>query len=228
MFVSLLGLALAASPSAAYAEVIVVRTDGARIAADALAPSSRERLAFRHERPGIVLTRFIDWDDVAEVLVDGRAVPIESLRGDHALTEPVSLTASTRIQPVARVEPISPPVRLMPASAPPVFSSGAEFGCGVAPLFQVPRHPHAVPPAGTRAVVVGVTDNPLAAYADLLGGAYPAGVPASEAGFALGVLRATRAQQLLGPPIVAPVPVAPVPAAPVPAFPIEPPPLPAP
>lgn len=54
------------------------------------------------------------------------------------------------------------------------------------------------PPLPSRGVVIGVADDPLSAYADRIGPAFPAGVPVSEAGFALGLMRAARAQQVLG------------------------------
>ena len=65
--------------------------------------------------------------------------------------------------------------------------------CDTLPLaWQVP-YPRLLP----RGVVVGVRPDPLAAYADLIPSSYPAGIPATEAGFALAVLRERRALDVL-------------------------------
>ena len=65
-----------------------------------------------------------------------------------------------------------------------------------APLPAYPYPPDAV---------LGIREDPLAAYADLEARLYPHGIPVSERGFALAILREARLQQALGgPPPVAP------------------------
>ncbi|MCA9116372.1 MAG: hypothetical protein KDA79_14900 [Planctomycetaceae bacterium] len=61
---------------------------------------------------------------------------------------------------------------------------------------------------GAPGRVIGVRAGPLAAYADLIAVYFPFGVPASEAGAALPLLRAARARQMLAEPLRYPVPPA--------------------
>ena len=83
-----------------------------------------------------------------------------------------------------------------PPAAPPCA------GRPPAPSFAAPMF--AAPPAVAGGLPVESTDlgvraDPLAGYADLLPAAYPAGVPAGEAGVARDLLRRRRAVDLLGP-----------------------------
>ena len=60
--------------------------------------------------------------------------------------------------------------------------------CAVEPAYPFPSH-----------AVLGVRDDPLDAYADLAPALYPAGIPTSERGVALAILREARLQQAIGP-----------------------------
>jgi hypothetical protein len=78
------------------------------------------------------------------------------------------------------------------------------------------------PPWPTRGRIIGIRDDPLSAYSDVIGYAFPNGIPLNEVPFALDVLRAHKAQQLLnpvplsvGPPISFPPVVEPVSPAPL-------------
>lgn len=59
---------------------------------------------------------------------------------------------------------------------------------------------------GSPGRVIGMRAGPLAAYADLIAAYFPFGVPASEAGAALPLLRAARARQMLAEPLRYPAP----------------------
>lgn len=213
-----------------FADVVVVRQDGTRVVADGFSQQTdADRLAVRRERPGIVLTRFVEWNDIASVTVDGRPAAIESLRRSagsndaarfdepmiHAvLPEPVSELVSLQAADAKADRPVRETARADRAFAKGSVDSG--FGC-VAPgasSMALPEPLWIAPPLPTRGVVVGVWDDPLSAYGDIIGAAYPSGVPVSEAGFALGVLRGARLRQVLGDPIVWPPPPAPGPLAP--------------
>ncbi|WP_417381380.1 hypothetical protein [Gimesia sp.] len=82
-----------------------------------------------------------------------------------------------------------------------------------APVYQSPLHVPIQPietfiaPCNTdcsRGIIIGVHEDPLSAYQPLLKQYYPNGVPTLERGYALGLMRATVAQQALG---YEPVPV---------------------
>ncbi|WP_278471965.1 hypothetical protein [Gimesia maris] len=92
------------------------------------------------------------------------------------------------------------------------------------PVYQSPLHAPFEPretcsaPCDTRCsrgIILGVHEDPLNAYQPLLKQYYPNGVPTLERGYALGLMRATVAQQALGygpvpgliPPVPAPEPL---------------------
>lgn len=78
------------------------------------------------------------------------------------------------------------------------------LGCGIQFVAAQPPAPWSefwvAPPLPPRGVVVMVQPDPLSAYSDRIGQVYPNGVPATERGFALELMRSDRAQLILGTP----------------------------
>ena len=81
-----------------------------------------------------------------------------------------------------------------------------------------PAVPVAVVDPFPRDTMLGVRVDPLAAYDDLAASLYPLGIPASERGVALQILREARLQQAIGPRAVGPSPLAPSVAPPPPVL----------
>lgn len=184
-------------------------TDGETIDGDRIGrESDAERLALRVEGPGIVLTRFIDWNAVRSVQMEGRTLDVADLQisavdDGPTTTEHRGPKTPTQNAGTDRSQPRAGQVRRMsgshvrPMRRPPVRPM---------PPPSVPRKPYPYrdmieSPVGLplEAKIVGIREAPLNAYRDGVESVFPHGVPVSERPFALHLMRARTARDVLVP-----------------------------
>lgn len=195
--------------TAVHADVRVVLTDGETIDGDRIGRTSdAERLALRVEGPGIVLTRFIDWNAVRSVQVEGRTIDVAELQNSAGDEEPAETetrgrrgipqipgtdrsrrrsaevwqTSASNVRPMRR-----PPVR--PVPPPPCLRKPPLRRDIIEPSIGLPL----------EAKIIGIREAPLNAYRDGVEAVFPHGVPVSERPFALHLMRSRTARDVLVP-----------------------------
>jgi len=168
--------AAAFNTSQALAGVVVVLTDGTRIVADRVEHhTDTGELVVHVNRPGIALSRTLSQAEVKAVEQSPSAAAAQSFE----------------------VRADSSPAPGRDAAYVPL--QGGQ-GDSVDRLAAREWEPGACRCGTTVGRVIGVRDDPLSAYADSVRRAFPHGVPASEAEFALELMRAERARDVLSPP----------------------------
>lgn len=194
--------------TAARAEVRVGLQDGEVVNGSRIGrKSDADRLALRVQAPGIVLTRFIGWDAVRSIHIDGRSVDVARLRrtvGEagragtgNADPKAGGLPAESRHEP-RRTSLLRPTAASIPGPdrVPPPRLLPPPWPC------RKPSHGGtSAAPAGlpVEARVIGLRDAPLSAYRDGVEAVFPHGIPVSERPFALHLMRARTARDLLVP-----------------------------
>jgi len=162
--------------SQALAGVVVVLTDGTRIAGDHVEHRADSgELVVHISRPGIALSRTLSQTEVKEV--------------EHSPSTAAARSFAVRAD--------SSPAPGRDAAFVPRQSGQ---GDSVDRLAAMERESNACRCGATVGRVIGVRDDPLSAYQDSVLRAFPHGVPASEAEFALELMRAERARDVLSPP----------------------------
>lgn len=152
----------------ASSEIEVLLTDGQRLRVDQIGPeTSAKQLALRLESDRIVITRLIAWQKVHSVRIGGK---IYTGRGFQASFTNIRFV-KTETEPVkTKFKIVKTDLRHRPPARKP-----CDFTPAILPIDST---------------VIGVRDDPLAAYRDALERYFPHGVPVSETPYVLGLLRA--------------------------------------
>lgn len=172
--------------STAQGGVAVWLADGTRIEADGIRQESNTgRFVLYIERPGLQLSRTISGHHVER---------IEVISGRHA----ECVEGEPDIQPCAARSAEPPQFGLSITEVrPPHAEPGTSAGCATAPPDSAACC--LVQPLPLESAVLGVHSDPLAAYAELLGRHFPAGVSPAEVPIVLEMLRDATYADLLCP-----------------------------
>ena len=185
-----------ADPIARAADLTLQLADGSRVHADEVVRADDTMLTVAASRAGARIERTVAWKSVAGGTIDGVAHDVAALRQTVGLV-------SGGAEFTSHVVP--PPLPFAPVPTP--------CGCGVVIPCVAPG-PYLFRPVGR---VIGVRPDPITAYRDLAAAVYPAGIPNTEAPFALGVLRERRRLEAINPflvPALPPTPIVPGPPLP--------------
>jgi hypothetical protein len=188
-----------------FATDAIVTLDTGRQIRGCISPdeSTADFLTVRNERAGAILLWRGRWDRIRSVTFDGKDLRIGELRqqlrpritrpevnsGPDSASIPSTHEGNSVRTPntVTWHIPIDPNPALQFASAIPTFADDGLCG---------------------RGIVVGVRDDPLAAYPDLEAIHYASGIPVSERAFARNLFRDAKAIGVYGTPsFVGPVPL---------------------
>ena len=165
----------------AVGQIVVNLSDGSRVRATDIIAADATGLRVAAVADRIRIERTLAWGQVLTAEVGGTAYNTAELRlaltGTHAAAVPVAASCGRTFA--------AAPISVAPTYAIPLAVVSA---CGPPLGFALPR-----------SRVIGVRQDPVAAYADLLPEAYPAGVPISEVPFAMSVLRERRRAQTVAP-----------------------------
>lgn len=179
---------------ATFAEAIVVLNDGTRIRSDWMqADSSNGEIILRTERPGVELSRRLKLKNVQTATVNGTVVwPTNPMRTVSAETDTAEIAPD-----------VVPQYSSQEFVVPPQPDYGFHFG-----THPFPSGSRNCMTPGVPGTVIGIRDDPLSAYEGTVLNAFPNGVPLLEVEYALELMRARRAQDVLV-PFNAPLPAPP-------------------
>lgn len=154
-------------------------TDGSRVMVHEISLVDEAGLTVAAIGDRIRIERSIPWGRISEATLNGEHYSLTELQRASGLQpENVDLTA------------YHSPLLPTPITLDPVFPTAGPC------CSPFPAHRSPFAPVG---VVVGVLPDQTSAYADLSPTVYPSGIPATEAPFALGVLRELRRLEAIGP-----------------------------
>ncbi len=199
-----------AMPTQAYcSEVVLELTNGKRLLADRILRNSDSATITLHvERAGISIRRVLPLTAVRSVDIDGHHYSRQELRKrpDSSTSSPRAVVpASLQVDQPRDSNPV--PSALAPV-LPPKIEQTAPLPDASPQWASLQRIPNdcgdcVPPPLGVEGTVVGVRRDPLSAYQGILAHHFPQGVPLSEVGFALDLMRARKSDEVLGfwPPV---------------------------
>jgi len=173
----------------ASAGVSVHLTNGKQLHADRVGPKSTARfLELRVERSGAIVARKLSWERVVSAQIDGRLFSGKELRQRYLsrlAADEVDGNPSRQVQAVShsqldRVDQFELPI---------------EYG------LQRVDAPSASCCTSPRGRLISVRDDPLSAYSVDVARFFPNGVPLSEAGFVLELMRTKKVDDVLRPVI---------------------------
>jgi len=164
-------------------------TDGSRVVVGEISSVSEAGLTVAAIGERIRIERTIPWNRIAEANLRGERYSLAELKLASGLPPENIKRTSYRPTPIDAPVAFDPVIPVTGPCCSPIAAPQSAFA-----------------PVG---VVVGVLPDRTSAYADLSPAVYPNGIPATEAPFALGVLRELRRLEAVGPYLGPTLPPAP-------------------